>query len=149
MRNDSKRLLARSLLFLSESTQIHPTMVFFLSLFSRNFDDRLSPNFDRLVIFMHMMGIHQMRRLVFDNYQRCTFPLKPISVMPLFGSLACKVVTTPQLNVFVGCLSIWGLDSPLYNKTKEHTGLKMPEIFFMDRFEVSTKKYNCLSGMKW
>ena len=45
-----KRLLARSLLFLSESTQIRPTRVFFLSSFSRNFDDQLSPNFHRLVI---------------------------------------------------------------------------------------------------
>ena len=41
--------LARSLLLLSESTQIHPTQVFFLTSFSF-FDVQLSPNFHRLVI---------------------------------------------------------------------------------------------------
>ena len=40
--NNIKRLLARSLLFLSESTQIiiRPTRVFLLSSLSRNFDDQ-------------------------------------------------------------------------------------------------------------
>ena len=47
---NNKRLLARSLLFLSESTQIRPLRVFFLSSFSHNFDDQLSSNYHRLVI---------------------------------------------------------------------------------------------------
>ena len=54
--------------------------VFFLSLlilFS-NFDDWLSSNFHRL-LFCAYVEIHQVRRQVFDNYQRC--PVSLIKVM--------------------------------------------------------------------
>ena len=36
-------------------------------------DDQLSSNFHRFVYFVHMLRytIHQVRGLVFDNYQRC------------------------------------------------------------------------------
>ena len=47
---NNKRLLARSLLFLYESTQIRPTRVFFLSSFSHNSDDQLGSNVHRFVI---------------------------------------------------------------------------------------------------
>ena len=71
-----KRLLAWCLLFLSESTQIRPTRVFFfLSSFSRNFDDQLSQYWG-LLCYAYV-GIHQLRRLVFDNYQTSSVPLKP------------------------------------------------------------------------
>ena len=48
--------------------------VFFLSLLSRNFDDRLSPNCHRFVILC-IVKIQQVRRLVFDNYQSCECPV--------------------------------------------------------------------------
>ena len=41
----------------------------FLSLFSCKFDDQLSPD------CMHLVVIHQVRILVFDNYQTCLVPL--------------------------------------------------------------------------
>ena len=49
---------------------------FFLSPFCRNSDDQLSSNFYRLVILCINVGIHQVRTLVTDNYQMCTFSLK-------------------------------------------------------------------------
>ena len=70
-----KRLLARSLLFLCESNLIHPTRVFFLSSFSRNSDDQYWAQIFTGLLFYAYVGIHQVRRLVFENKQTCTFPL--------------------------------------------------------------------------
>ena len=42
-------------------------MVFFLSLLSHNFDDRLSSNFHKFVIYAYV-EIHQVTRLVFDSF---------------------------------------------------------------------------------
>ena len=56
---NNKRLLARSLLFLSaESTQIRPTRVFFLflSYFSRNSDDQIDLKCSQVCYFMLMLG---------------------------------------------------------------------------------------------
>ena len=39
-----------------------------------NFDDQLSRNFHRF--YACYDGIHQVRTLVFDNYQTCPVPLK-------------------------------------------------------------------------
>ena len=50
--------------------------MFFLSLFSCNCDDQLSPNFHRFVIWC--VEIHQVRILVFDNYQSCPVPFIPL-----------------------------------------------------------------------
>ena len=61
--------LAKSLLFLSESTQIRPTSVFFLSSFSPDSDDQLSSNFTGLLFYAYYVEIPHVRRLVFDNYQ--------------------------------------------------------------------------------
>ena len=49
-------------------------MFFLLPLLYRNFDDQLSSIFHRFCYFMHV-EIHQVSRLVFDNYQRCPVPL--------------------------------------------------------------------------
>ena len=43
--------------------------VFLLLLLSCNFDNQLSPNYHRFVIYVYV-GIHQVRIMVFDNYQR-------------------------------------------------------------------------------
>ena len=53
--------------------------MFFIPLFYCNFDDQLSLKFHRFVThyFMHYVVIHQLRILVFDNYQRC--PSVPLS----------------------------------------------------------------------
>ena len=60
----------------AESTQLPVTWVFFLSLLSRNFDYQLSINCHRFVLYAYVMyvGIHQVRRLVFYNYQECPVP---------------------------------------------------------------------------
>ena len=47
----------------------------FLPLLSRNFDDQLSSNFHRFLILCICCEMHQVRRLVFDNYQLCPKPL--------------------------------------------------------------------------
>ncbi len=71
-----ERLQAWSLSRASESTQFYASRVFFLSLFSCNFNDQLSPNFHRFVILcIHWVEIHQVRILVFDIYQKHTLPL--------------------------------------------------------------------------
>ena len=43
--------------------------VFFYSIITRNFDDHLGSNFHNFC-FASFVEIHQMKRLVFDNYQR-------------------------------------------------------------------------------
>ena len=53
--------------------------VLFPILFSSNFVDQLSPNLS--FIFYAYIGIHQVRRLVFDNYQRCPVSLKTLDTI--------------------------------------------------------------------
>ena len=60
----------------SESTQLRVNRFFFLSSLSRNFDDQLSSNFSQVCYFIHMLTLHQLRRLVFDNNQKCPVFLK-------------------------------------------------------------------------
>ena len=49
--------------------------VFCQPLISCNFANQLSPNFHRFVILCIHVEIFQVRRLIFDNYQRCPVPL--------------------------------------------------------------------------
>ena len=53
------------------------TRFFFLLLISHNFDNLLSLIFNSLtgLLFYAEVEIHQVRRLVSDNYQKCTVPL--------------------------------------------------------------------------
>ena len=51
----------------------------FFPLLSCNFDDQLTPSFHEFVI-LNIVGIHQVRILVFDNYQKCPIA-NPQSVM--------------------------------------------------------------------
>ena len=62
----------------SESTQLRVTRVFFLSLLSRNFDDQLTSNFHKL--FHTYVEIHQVKRLVFGNYQQFPVSLSQIKI---------------------------------------------------------------------
>ena len=56
------------------------------SLLSRNFDDRLSWNFFTGLLSYAYAEIQQVRRLVFDNYQKC-----PLSLMQnIFSQIAPK-----------------------------------------------------------
>ena len=48
---------------------------FFFSLFSRNFNYQFIKQIHRFVIFMNNVEMHQMRKLVLDNDQRCPVPL--------------------------------------------------------------------------
>ena len=61
---------------------------FFFSLFSFKCDDKLSykKKFTDLLFYAYMyVGIHQVRTLVFDNYQRCPVPLNVYQVwLPKF-----------------------------------------------------------------
>ena len=50
-------------------------MVFFLSLFSRNFDDQIEFKFSQVCYFKAHVEIHQVRRLVYDNYLLVSMPL--------------------------------------------------------------------------
>ena len=79
-----KRLLARILLFLSESTQFRPTRVFFPHHFLVNSMTNWPQISTGLLIYGYDW-IHQVRTLVFNNYQKC-----PVSLMckqrMLFGS---------------------------------------------------------------
>ena len=49
----------------------------FLSLISCSFDDQLISNFHTL-LFYGYVEIHQVRILVYDNYQRCPMPVRKI-----------------------------------------------------------------------
>ena len=68
-----------------ESTELCVTRAFFLPLFPRNFDDQLSSNFPRFVICAYI-EIHHVRKLLFENNQRC-----PVSLgykRKLFGRIS-------------------------------------------------------------
>ena len=58
----------------SESTQICATRVFFLSLSTATSMTNRVPIFTDLLTYAYAK-IHQVRTLVFDNYQRCPVPL--------------------------------------------------------------------------
>ncbi len=47
---------------------------FFLSLFSCNFDDNWAKIFTGLLFYAYV-GMHLVKTLVFDNYQKYTLPL--------------------------------------------------------------------------
>ena len=51
-------------------------MVFFFYYLFHYGDDQLSLNFHRFVFVHNYAEIHQVRRLVFDNYQYCPLSLK-------------------------------------------------------------------------
>ena len=59
------------------------TRVFYLIIFSSNFDDQLRPVFHRFIMFnaymyVSMLGYTNLKweLLAFDNYQSCSVPLK-------------------------------------------------------------------------
>ena len=49
--------------------------VFSLTLFSCKFGNQYEPIFSQICYFMHNVGIHQVRILVFENYQTGPVPL--------------------------------------------------------------------------
>ena len=85
---------AEAFYFASESTQ-SCTRVFFLLLFSCYFNDYLSPSFTDWLFYD--VGIHQMRILVFDNYQTWPVPLSWLleeHKILFFFSLLTEIVQT-------------------------------------------------------
>ena len=73
--------------------QLSVTRVFFLPLLSRNFDDQLRSNYHRFVTCAYV-EIHQVRRLVFDNYQRCLVSLSLAFIMAFNSSnMECYTLT--------------------------------------------------------
>ena len=59
-------------------------LFFFHHSYPRNFDDRLSSNFHRCVLFCAYVDTHQVRRLVFDNYQWCQVSLSRKHCLQIF-----------------------------------------------------------------
>ena len=63
---------------LKQSKQPRMTRVFFLPLLSRNFEDDQEFHIFTGLLFCAYVEIHQVRRLVFNNYQWCPVPLNKL-----------------------------------------------------------------------
>ena len=50
------------------------------------------------LLFFAYVGIHQVRRLVFDNYQTCTFPLKAVDTIGSCQRLAFTVGVSQHMH---------------------------------------------------
>ena len=88
----------------AESTQFCASRVFFISLFSCN-----STNWAKMfvvLLFYAYVGIHQVRKLVFDNYQRCPVPLKEhVATCISFEGLLVHIHDTALITASWGILS--------------------------------------------
>ena len=69
IRDPRIRIWGLEIKHLIESKQLRVTRVFFLSLLSRNFDDRLKLNLSQVCYFMHMLRYTKWEYSIFDNYQ--------------------------------------------------------------------------------
>ena len=86
-----------SLLFIYESTQICQQGCFFFHHFLATSMTNVAQIFTGLLIYAYV-GIHQVRRLVFDNYQTCSVPLK-IHVQSKFNSKKKEKHNFPRIRL--------------------------------------------------
>ena len=95
----------------------HPTScdkgVFFFQL-SRNSDDQSRSNYTGLLFYRYVEK-HQVRRLVFDNYQKCPLSLKKKKKpslqfnLTIFITIPVKPLLFSKINITIEAIDVWKL----------------------------------------